>query len=200
MTVGDELAGDFWPSERRADDPRLAMVKRSHGVPKMCRHSRPSVNCRTCFRVCGAGVSNRRDYAGAANLANEVDPPGKFRRDGHHAYRAAASVEELRKKPSVGSPQIARVLRSEVLRRKERPLEVDASDNPGCREVGERGERSKERIDWRGDETRKVARSPIPPVELARLSDSLRIALGERGSHATVHVEIDESWYDGPTS
>ena len=133
--VDDRLEDDVGAHERGADDAGVAVREGSHRVEHVRHRADAAVERRVRLGGGGVRVTERDDDAPTVEEVDEVERPGKLRRERHEAY--AARAEEPLEERRIGVAASGEAVRPEPRGGEERPLEVDAEDSrPGERVAG----------------------------------------------------------------
>ena len=84
--------GEFGVGQCRANDARLAVMQRAHGVVEVSETGRASLHCSNAFLVTAEGVADLHAHATAAQFTNQTVVTGDFRGDGDHANRRQCQI------------------------------------------------------------------------------------------------------------
>ena len=123
--VADQVGRQTLVGERRAREPGLAVVERSHRIEEMGDVPRAARDRLLDLGRPGAAVAQRREHPLAAELFQQLRRPGHLWRERQHADRAPPAREHLTSLRAVVTPDRGDRLGSRRAGGEPGPLEVD---------------------------------------------------------------------------
>src|SRR4029077_3208266 len=106
--VYDDVGSHGVVAENFADDPRAAMIQRTHGIESMRRMASAGLHRRTCHGELCIRVSNAHANLSASGFCDHFHCAGNLRGNRYHAHMAAGRLPQLFENWNGGFYQVLR--------------------------------------------------------------------------------------------
>ena len=196
--VEDQLHDDVGPRKRRADDTRIAVMERAHGVEEV--RDAPHAEIEGRVRLLGGRVGvTARDGDLAAE--QQLDDRRRARelgrqRDQPDGPRIEKALEQL----GIGVAASARWVDPQAERRQERPFQMRAEDAGPVRLGRHLAEGGEELLFGGRDEGRQECGDTGLEQCLAGLAVAVGVGGEEVDTGESVHLQVDEPGHGDPVA
>ena len=166
--IADYLGIKLIVGQHRPQNPRLAMIQRSHGVERMRCARGSGIDRRAGLGGGSVRVSQRNLNSSRCSVCSQLDCSRQLGRKRHQPYAALSRLKQSIKGGDVGRQQVFRRLRAAPCVGKKRAFQMN-SDSPRPalnsrprHELCQPGERAQRRIQRRGHRSgQKAARAVL---------------------------------------
>ncbi len=180
----DAIANQFCENgiiaEDRAQDARLAMIERAHGVEGVRCANRSGGDGGAGLGGGGVRVAKRHADAAPGGVGDEVESAGQLRGNGHQNDPALGGFEDAVEEGGVGGEEVLMGLHAALDVREKWAFEVNSKRNGNglagsafgdaagiADEGGEGGNRAQDRVEGRGNGGGEISGSPVSGEEAA---------------------------------